>query len=209
MAAAELAKSDRVRQPAAFEPLDEELLAHPLDFLCTEHYRLRAALAQLEWVAHGHSGEARRKLAGALVRYFREDYSLRIADEYRDFFPLLRRRCIDDAAFRASLDNLAAERCVNHARLAVIVSGLRILAERPQRVDAPIEFAAEARTYIEGQRRHIVWENAVLMPMARRYLNAADLRRLARKLAARRGFALSVLLRHRPGEIETAEEMHD
>ena len=94
----------RSRQPpAAFEPLDLRLLARPLDFVAAEHYRLRAALTQLDGLARGGMGDGRRKLAKALLRYFSEDYALHLADEEADLFPLLRHRCSEDAAFVASL----------------------------------------------------------------------------------------------------------
>lgn len=178
------------RPPPAFEPLDPRLLARPLDFLHAEHYRLRAALTQLAGFAYGAAGEARRKLAQALARYFSDDYALHVADEETDLFPLLRRRCAEDRAFLASLDMLAAEHRDDCIRTERIVAGLKSLAAGPHRLDVPAELAADARAYIEIQRRHIAWEDAVLMPVARRALPASDLRRLAHKLAARRGIAL-------------------
>lgn len=188
-------KRDSPRHPPAFEPLDPRLLAHPLDFLHAEHYRLRAVLTQLDGVARGAAGEAQRKLARALVCYFGDDYALHIADEDTGLFPLLRRRCTEDAAFLAGLETLAAEHRDDDKRVAAVIAGLSALAEGPPRSEAPAEFAAETRTFIEAQRRHIAWENAVLMPVARRCLGAADLRRLARKLAARRGVALAARAR--------------
>jgi hemerythrin-like domain-containing protein len=177
-----------LRRPApAFEPLDLRLLARPLDFVVAEHYRLRAALTQLDWLARGSMGDGRRKLAKALLRYFTEDYPLHVADEEADFFPLLRQRCADDASFIASLDTLGGEHREDAARLAAVVDGLRRLAEANQRDEIPPDFAAGARAYTEALRRHIAWENAVLMPVARARLQSADLRRLAQRFAARRG----------------------
>ena len=171
----------------AFEPLDLRLLARPLEFVAAEHYRLRAALTQLDWLARGSVGDGRRKLAKALLRYFVEDYPLHVADEETDFFPLLRQRCADDAAFIASLETLAGEHREDVARLAGVVAGLRGLAEAGQREEIAPEFAAGARAYTEALRRHIAWENAVLMPVARKRLQSPDLRRLAQRFAARRG----------------------
>jgi hemerythrin-like domain-containing protein len=183
------------RPPAAFEPLDLRLLARPLDFLLAEHYRLRAALTQLDWLARDSVGEARRKLARALARYFAEDYALHVGDEEADFFPLLRQRCGGDAAFIASLETLASEHREDAVRLAQVKAGLTSLADGPQRPELPLDFAAEARAYADALRRHIAWENAVLLPIARTRLHAADLRRLAQKLAARRGVTLAAVLR--------------
>jgi hemerythrin-like domain-containing protein len=192
------AKPGSRRLPPAFEPLDLRLLARPLDFIAAEHFRLRAALTQLDWLARGSMGDGRRKLAMALLRYFTEDYPLHVADEEADFFPLLRQRCADDAAFLASLDTLGAEHREDAARLATVADGLHRLAEAGQRDEIPPDFSAGARAYTEALRRHIAWENAVLMPVARIRLQSADLRRLAHRFAARRG--VSPPSRTRPGD---------
>ncbi len=111
------------RRPPAFEPLDLRLLARPLEFIAAEHYRLRAALTQLDCLARGSMGEGRRKLAQALLH--------------------LRRA--GDSAFLASLDTPAAEHGADVARLTGVVAGLRGLAEARQRHDILPDFAANAR----------------------------------------------------------------
>ena len=190
MLAAPPVKAGSRRPPPAFEPLDLRLIARPLEFLLAEHYRLRAALTQLDWLARGNVGEARRRLAKALLRYFTEDYPLHVADEEADFFPLLHQCGAGDAAFSASLETLAGEHRADVAQLAQVVAGLRDLAAAAPRDAIPPTFAAEARAYTEALRRHIAWENAVLLPAARERLSAPDLRRLAQKFAARRGVTL-------------------
>lgn len=187
MLAAPRVKPGSRRLPPAFEPLDLRLLSRPLDFIVAEHYRLRAALTQLDGLARGSMGEGRRKVAKALLRYFVEDYPLHVADEETDFFPLLRQRCADDTALIASVATLAGEHRENLARLDGVVAGLRGLAEAAQRDEIPPDFTASARAYTEALRRHIAWENAVLMPVARTRLKSADLRRLAQRFVARRG----------------------
>jgi hemerythrin-like domain-containing protein len=178
----------KLRQPPPdFEPLDLRLFARPLDFVVAEHYRLRAALTQLDWLARGSMSDGRRRLTKALLRYFVEDYPQHVADEEIDFFPLLRQRRADDAVFVASLDTLAGEHRDDAARLACVVAGLRGLADAAQRDEVPADFAAGARVFIEALRRHIAWENAVLLPGARQCLLATDLRRLSQRFAARRG----------------------
>jgi hemerythrin-like domain-containing protein len=203
MLSAPHAKPEPRRPPPAFEPLDLRLLARPLDFLQAEHYRLRAALTQLDWLARGSMGDGRRTLARALARYFREDYALHVADEEVDFFPLMRERCGGDAAFAASLDRLASEHREDDARRAGMERGLKSIAEGAQRAAPPEPFAAEAVAYADALRRHIAWENAVLLPTARDRLQAADLRRLGQKFAARRGVSLTAI--SRTPRIPTAE----
>ena len=192
------AKPGSRRLPPAFEPLDLRLLARPLEFIAAEHFRLRAALTQLDWLARGSMGDGRRKLATALLRYFTEDYPLHVADEETDFFPLLRQHCADAAAFLASLDMLGAEHREDAARLAIVVDGLRRLAAAGQRDEIPPDFSTAARAYTEALRRHIAWENAVLLPVARIRLQSANLRRLAHRFTVRRGVSLRFLAR--PGD---------
>jgi hemerythrin-like domain-containing protein len=193
MLAAPMPNPGARRPPPAFEALDLRLLARPLDFLLAEHYRLRAVLTQLDGLVRDGAGDARRKLARALARYFTEDYPLHVADEEIDFFPLLRQRGGGDPSFLAALDTLQGEHREDKERLARVEAGLRQMAEAQQRIDLPPGFAAETRAYVDALRRHIAWENAVLLPAARQRLQAADLRRLAQKLAARRGVSLAAV----------------
>jgi hemerythrin-like domain-containing protein len=81
--------------------------------------------------------------------------------------------------------------------------GLKSIAEGAQRAAPPEPFAAEAVAYADALRRHIAWENAVLLPTARDRLQAADLRRLGQKFAARRGVSLTAI--SRTPRIPTAE----
>ena len=50
----------------------------------------------------------------------------------------------------------------------------------------PVRFFGNAMRLSRMIRRHLVWENAVLVPLARRRLKAPDLPYLAEKMAMRR-----------------------
>ena len=47
----------------------------------------------------------------------------------------------------------------------------------------------DLRTFAEAQRRHIAWENSLVLPLARKRLTAKDLETMGRNMAARRGIA--------------------
>ena len=51
----------------------------------------------------------------------------------------------------------------------------------------PVRMLFNARAFAEAQRRHIAWENNVLLPLARKRLTEADLKELGRNMAAMRG----------------------
>jgi len=47
-------------------------------------------------------------------------------------------------------------------------------------------FDTAAARFVETQRRHIIWENNIVLPLARRRLNADDRAVMGRNMAARR-----------------------
>jgi hemerythrin-like domain-containing protein len=179
-------------QPPAFEPLDAKLLSRPLDFLAAEHHRLRAALTQLSWVSKADGIETRRKVARALIRYLEDDYTLHLADEETDFYPLLFKRCADDADLRARIGALQREHAGERRRLEALLIELQAIADRRPSTALSDDPAGPAKSFIDALRRRILWENAVLLPAARTRLNARDLRHLAQKFAERRAPAKRV-----------------
>jgi hypothetical protein len=49
------------------------------------------------------------------------------------------------------------------------------------------DLAAAVPAFAETQRRHLAWENALVIPRARHILQPPDLAKLARSMAKRRG----------------------
>lgn len=186
MAAAPPARAARKPQPPAFEPLDPKLLSRPLDFLMAEHHRLRAALTQLAWVAQVDGVETRRKVARALIQYLEVDYALHLADEEMDFYPLLFKRCSDDVNLQARIGALQREHASEGLRLEALLAELRAIADQRPPAGEAGGVAESAKGFADALRRRIVWENAVLLPAARKRLSARDVRRLARRFAGRR-----------------------
>jgi hemerythrin-like domain-containing protein len=112
----------------------------------------------------------------------REDLGLHVADEERDLFPLLRRRAGpgDDIEFILAL--LASEHMRDHELSNAVVAAL----ERRERGT----LRAAGPAFAETQRRHLAWENALIIPRARHILQPADLARLGRSFAKRRGLRM-------------------
>ena len=54
----------------------------------------------------------------------------------------------------------------------------------------PVRFLMTAFAFAETQRRHLAWENAVVVSRARKYLTKADQAELGRRMAKRRGLEL-------------------
>lgn len=172
---------------AAIEAIDPRLLAEPIDFIVAEHYRQRSALNLIEQTADATMAiEIRRRIAAMVLDFVRADLSLHVADEEHDLFPMLRRRCRPEDGFEAIVAQLAAEHADDEGLAREVVVGLEALAARPA-AEPPSSFAVAARVFCRTQRRHLAWENATVLPLARARLTARDRRELARRMAARRG----------------------
>jgi hemerythrin-like domain-containing protein len=178
---------------APIPPVDLRQIAAPLDFLEAEHYRQRIVLDHLDVLAQGvEPAGAAAAMVAETLRYMREDLPHHVADEERDLFPLLRRRAKpgDDIEFILAL--LASEHLRDHELSVGVIAAL----ERRERGAAngrlpPLAVVVPA--FAETQRRHLAWENALIIPRARHILGSSDLARLARSMAKRRGLPLPSL----------------
>ena len=172
---------------AEIEPIDARLIAEPIEFIFAEHYRQRAVLNLIEQVAgDGLTVEARRHLAGVVLNFVRHELAMHVIDEERDLFPLLQRRARPGDRIVAVLAQFAAEHAADEMLARELSDGLATLAGRGPS-EPTVKFRIAARLFAQSQRRHLAWENAVVLPLARERLTAADLRDLAQRIAARRG----------------------
>jgi hemerythrin-like domain-containing protein len=176
----------RPERLAPVPPVDLRQLVSPLDFLEAEHYRQRIVLDHLDALATGVDPAAAPAIVAETLRYMREDLPLHVADEERDLFPLLRRRAGpgDDIEFILAL--LASE----HTRDRELSLGVIAALERCERGDTTVrlpDLKAALPAFAETQRRHLAWENALVIPRARHILQPPDLARLGRSMAKRRG----------------------
>lgn len=157
----------------------------PVDHIVDEHYRQQALCHVLERVARNPRHSAGSSELSDAWRYLGNDLLTHIADEEDDLLPLLCHRCQVGDAFSevaaALRDNHAGERNLGDTMLPELqrlIDG-RALAN-------PVRFFGNAMRLSRMIRRHLVWENAVLVPLARRRLKAPDLPYLAEKMAMRR-----------------------
>lgn len=69
-----------------------------------------------------------------------------------------------------------------------IVIDLKVIADR-RTLESPMRMFVNVRTLVEAQRRHLAWENGVVLPLAQKRLESGDLEEMGRNMAARRGMA--------------------
>jgi iron-sulfur cluster repair protein YtfE (RIC family) len=164
-------------------PTSPDLLAKPLDFISEDHLRERQLCAVIDGLAAGAC--LHPQTAMTVLRFLNEELNVHLRDEVEDLFPLLARRCteedcIDSAISRVRADQIEAIRLLPTVRATLGAC-----------LDTGSDLAAEDRAALTRLaahvRRHLVAENAILLPIARARLTRADLRMLSRQMRSRRG----------------------
>lgn len=156
----------------------------PLDMILADHASQRAACAHLDQAAA--LGTVDSLTADSLRRYLTEDLPLHWQDEERDLFPLLRRRAAPEDALGPALARLAHD---HDASAAVAVTLARVIDRMTHGEMPDIETRATLRSFADRERRHLAFENAVILPLARLRLTEADRLTLRRAMQRRRAVA--------------------
>lgn len=165
----------------ATEPPVEQLRS-PLDFLFAEHFRQRILCGMLDEITEEETDDAEE--VGAVVDFLTGSLRLHVRDEDEDLFPMLRRRAGKDDRIGELLSDLSEEHVADGIDARTIVAGLSCLGAA-----APgAEFCKLLRRFSANERRHLITENAIVMPMARALLTHRDLEELGRRMAMRRGW---------------------
>ncbi|MCM2561257.1 hemerythrin domain-containing protein [Lutimaribacter sp. EGI FJ00015] len=164
-------------------PTDPRLLANPLDFICEDHLRERLVCEVIDGL--GVSASLNRQAVLTVLRFLNEELNVHLRDEAEDLFPLLARRCTAEDAIENTIRRIRADQ-VEAIRL---MPAIRATLARWLDTGADLTAADRATlTRFSGHvRRHLVAENAILLPIARARLTRADLRTLSRHMRSRRG----------------------
>ena len=170
--------------PYAIPPNEAALLDSPLDYIFADHFRVRVVCNMLDMLADDIVGVGRR-LAPLLVGFLREDFMNHLEDEEQGLMPLLQQRLLVGDEVDEALGQVTAEHEADREITTRLIARLDELVERGA-VAEPGVLAEAARAFAEFQRRHIVWENVVLLPIARLRLTRSDLRHLAADMTRRR-----------------------
>ena len=170
-------------------PVDLRLIADPLAFLAEEHVRQRRICAYLDALSVPGGGDMR--IAADALAHLVDEAPAHALDEEDDLFPLLRRRALPEDNLEATLTRLDGDH--EHGRtLAEIAKP--ILAAMAKDGCASVGDRRRMLTLLAGhERRHLIVENAIILPLAAARLTASDLRTLSLRMAARRGRDLAVL----------------
>ncbi|OJW90268.1 hemerythrin domain-containing protein [Thiobacillus sp. 65-1402] len=159
--------------------------ARPLEVLEACHGRIAKQCDTLEKIlahlpAHGADAQA-QQAARAVLAYFDTAAVHHHDDEERNLFPLL-----EQAGAPGACD-LVEALTLEHDELALLWRRLSPALRQLGTGAANALDEALARRFIALNRSHLEFENTHVLPLARQTLGAADVERLGRAMAARRG----------------------
>lgn len=145
-----------------------------LQRLAREHHMQLELCDALEHIADSLPGRIDFKLLRAVIGVLDNGMAGHFAFEENVLFPLLRRSASSDASLIAALNQLENEHVRDSDLCHELAEELKALAAHGEARNANM-LAYMLRGFFEGQRRHIEWENSIVLPAARRHLTAQDL----------------------------------
>lgn len=175
--------SVRLLRGSGEKPTSLHLLANPLDFISEDHLRERQVCAMIDRLAT--ADVLNRREATTVLRFLNEELNVHLRDEAEDLFPLLARRCTVEDAIEGVIDRIRADQDEAMRLLPEVRAILTGCLDRGS--DLTARERGVLSRFAGHVRRHLVAENAILLPIARVRLTRDDLRNLSKHMRSRRG----------------------
>lgn len=155
---------------------------HPLDMLYEDHMLEREICALIDRLATSQSADQGAALLAC--HFLRCQLPAHMHSEEADLFPLLRARCEDEDEIDRALDRLESDHRAIEAALPGVVRVLDRVGLGAQSLS--VAQCQGLLDYTATARRHLIFENAIVLPLARARLSEADLLSLSRRFVEHR-----------------------
>jgi hemerythrin-like domain-containing protein len=165
------------------------LRRNALDIIQHEHDLQSQLCDMLEAVADTLPDNVDPILCRQIIDMLRFEIPLHHRDEELGLFPLLEKRSVASDNIHDVLGRLALEHATDESFASELMEGLELLS-RGEKLPNPNMTGYMLRGFFESYRRHIHWENAVVLPLARQRLGAADLEELEFSMRSHRAGAV-------------------
>jgi hemerythrin-like domain-containing protein len=164
-------------------PTDPRLLGNPLDFIAEDHLRERQICADMDQLAGTRPPDL--DMLADILNFLTEELPMHLADEEQDLFPMMILRCDPDDEIDRVITRLQAD----HVHAKADTGDLTQILRAAHAARIPISASAtEKLTNFAGKaRRHLILENAIVLPIARKRLKPSDLDTMRANMLARRG----------------------
>lgn len=158
-------------------------VSDPIGYFEAQHMRHREMCNILESIADSLPDLVDCRLCGSLAGILRVDLPAVHRSEEVALFPLIELRAEPDDGVAGMLARLRQEHAIDEGYAQELGDLLDTLSGGV-RPDNPDMIGYMLRGFFESYRRHVVWEQAILLPLARRRLTGADLQQLSETLSA-------------------------
>ncbi len=157
----------------------------PLDFIHEDHLREREICASIDKIAEGSL--VPMKVVKEVISFLTVQLPLHLMDEEEDLFPLFKRRCLPEDNIAKIISRLHRDHAHAGEDTPKIVTLLKTLIAGPRALERAAMSMLAA--YAGHARRHLILENAIILPFARRRLTKGDLETLYIRMCQRRGIS--------------------
>lgn len=173
-------------------PGDSQFLArNPLDVIAQAHAVQEQTCDAMERIADGLPNDIDRMLCLQVAACLQFDLPLHHQDEDAGLFPILKSRALPEDGLEEILDRLAAEHASDSDFASEIAESLEVLGQKMQSAN-PDMLGYMLRGFFERYRRHVQWENMLVMPLARLRLTSGDLENLSAQMQTNRRQAIFI-----------------
>ena len=157
----------------------------PLDLIEHDHARVAQICDHLEQIADSLPDDIDKKRCQEAVTALRFDLPLHHQDEEKGLFLLLLAHSGESPGLDSILERLSHEHAADEGFAEELSEELDKIA-RTGTCSNPEVVGYMLRGFFENYRRHMHWEQTILMPLARQILTADDLTTLTELLATHR-----------------------
>lgn len=164
---------------------DLNLVYRPIELILSEHYRHRLMLQELQDLVDNPEHPGATENAQLIRTYLATELPHHEAFEEHDLVPILRRRCQPADNIDNLLSMLMWDHFVDKDNADPINIALSAFAKGRRFRDLD-GFRENVRRFSAKMKQHIIWENRVILPLAKRRLSPSDLVELGERAAARR-----------------------
>jgi hemerythrin-like domain-containing protein len=158
---------------------------NPLDMIYQEHEQQERVCAQLEQIADDLPDQVDGNIVAEVSVYLKQELAVHIRDEEDGLFPLLAKRAMPEDNVGVILAQLQQEHMTDEGYACELSDALEEIA-RGERPKDPNALGHMLRACFESHRRHLAWENAVVLPLAKKRFTSDDLDELAQVMQKNR-----------------------
>lgn len=159
-----------------------DAVENPLDFIAEVHMREREICALIDKTVSAAS--MNKADIREILAFLEEQLPQHLADEQIDLFPLMLERCDPEDEIENVIGKLQNDHGHAKSDAPEIIAILRQWAEKPARPSE--KQAGQMTAFAHHARRHLILENAVVLPIARLRLTKTDLKNMKRHMLERR-----------------------